>query len=81
MKSINNSDEKLTISAVHHERGGIKNVKFSNGRQASIEEAIDLAKDDKINDVNIGRARDGRETLRSNPSAGRENFLSNKPEF
>ena len=81
MKSTNNSDNKLTISAVHHERNAIKQVKFDNGRTVSIQEAIRLAKNDKINDVSVGKARDGRDTLRSNPSCGRENFLSNKPEF
>ena len=78
MKTTNN---KLTISAVHHERNAIKQVKFDNGRTVSIQEAIKLAKNDKINDVSVGKARDGRDTLRSNPSCGRENFLSNKPEF
>lgn len=60
--------------------GDITDV-MMNGNVYSIREAILLAKDGKIEGVNVAEARNGREYLRSNPDGSPENNLDNLPAF
>ncbi len=59
--------------------GNITQVMFDNGQVASINKAIKMAS--KIEGVNVGRARNGRATLRSNPDGNTKKNLNNLPEF
>jgi len=60
--------------------GDITDVMIS-GNIYSIDEAIMMAKDSMIAGVNVARAKNGREYLRSNPDGTAENNLDNLPTF
>lgn len=60
--------------------GDITDVMIS-GNVYSINEAIMLARDGKIEGVNVAKARSGREYLRSNPNGSETNNLDNLPTF
>jgi hypothetical protein len=61
--------------------GDITDVMMDNGNVYSIDEAIMMASDHLIDGVNVGRARNGREYLRSNPNDDESDNLDNLPEF
>lgn len=59
-----------TVSAVRrNEAGIITDVRLSDGKTLSKDRAIAMAKDEEIDGVNVGRARDGSEILRGNPTS------------
>ncbi|MET3196062.1 DUF3892 domain-containing protein [Gottfriedia sp. OAE603] len=74
---------KLQIVAVRKNGDGdISEVKFQNGETATIEQAIVMAEQDLIEDVNIGTTRGHQhKTLRSYPDGDPSNNLSNLPSF
>jgi O-glycosyl hydrolase len=75
---------KLHIVAVNKNADGdIKEVKFQNGQVASVEEAIEMAEKDLIEDVNTGTTRgdNKHKTLRSYPDGDTSNNLDNLPTF
>lgn len=51
------------------------------GNVYSIDDAIMLARDGKIEGVNVAKARSGRQYLRSNPDGSEANNLDNLPAF
>lgn len=59
----------------------ISAVMLDDGTQHSIEEAINMAKNNQIEGVNVGKDKLGRDTLRSNPDGDPSNNLSNLPRF
>lgn len=59
--------------------GDITDVMLENGNVYSINEAIDLARKGMLEGVNVGRAKNGREYLRSNPDGNEGNNLDNMP--
>ncbi len=61
--------------------GDITDVMLENGNVYSIDEAIMMVKDDLIEGVNVGKARNGREYLRSNPNDNEGDNLDNMPTF
>lgn len=61
--------------------GKIQNVQMDNGQVYSIEEAINLATEGQVEGVNVGRTKDGKNTLRSNPDGDASNNLDNLPTF
>lgn len=61
--------------------GDITDVKFSDGSQASLQQAIQMARNNQIEGVIVGKAKNGRETLRSQPNNTAEDNLSNLPTF
>lgn len=61
--------------------GDITDVMLENGNVYSIDEAIMMVKDDLIEGVNVGKARNGREYLRSNPNDNDGDNLDNMPTF
>lgn len=69
---------KVRYDVADHE---ITMVQFDNGSEVSISDAIAMAKRGDIQGVNVGRARDGRETLRSYPDGDPANNLVNLPKF
>lgn len=75
--------QKKTIVAVHKLHGNIKQVKFDTGEIVDIEQAIQMAEQGLINNVNTGATRGAHphKTLRSNPDGDPSNNLDNLPEF
>jgi hypothetical protein len=61
--------------------GDITDVMIDNGNVYSIDEAITMVKDHLIEGVNVGKARNGREYLRSNPNGKEGDNLDNMPEL
>lgn len=61
--------------------GDITDVKLDNGSQVTIRQAIEMAMSNQIDGVIVGRARGGRETLRSQPNDTVEDNLDNLPTF
>ncbi|WP_234121666.1 DUF3892 domain-containing protein [Clostridium hydrogenum] len=62
-------------------QGDITDVMLDNGNVCPIKEAISMAKDNLIEGVNVGRAKNGREYLRGNPNGAESDNLDNKPIF
>ncbi|MFL0267483.1 DUF3892 domain-containing protein [Candidatus Clostridium radicumherbarum] len=61
--------------------GDITDVMLDNGNVYSIDEAIMMTRDGLIEGVNVGKAKNGREYLRSNPNGEEGDNLENKPTF
>ncbi|NLJ88509.1 MAG: DUF3892 domain-containing protein [Epulopiscium sp.] len=61
--------------------GDITDVMLNDGKVYPIDDAIIMAKDDLIEGVNVGKAKNGREYLRSNPNGELEDNLDNLPTF
>ncbi len=61
--------------------GDITDVMLENGNVYSINEAIMMTRDGLIEGVNVGRAKNGREYLRSNPNDNEGDNLDNIPTF
>ena len=61
--------------------GDITHVKMDSGKAVSIEQAIRMAKENQVENVIVGKARDGSETLRSRGNDTEEDNLSNLPLF
>lgn len=75
-------DDKAKIIKVRkNAQGDITDVMLNDGNVYSVNEAIALAKDHKIEGVNVGQARNGREYLRSNPNDIQSDNLDNLPIF
>lgn len=72
---------KKIISAVRYNEGRISAVQFQDGSVADIAQAIEMAEEDLIEDVNTGKNREGEKTLRSYPDGDPSNNLSNLPRF
>lgn len=77
-------DKELEIVATKKDEDGvITDFKLSDGRVLSKEQAVQLHKEKGIHGVHMTRTRgkDSQEILVSNPSEGKEHFLSNLPSF
>lgn len=61
--------------------GNIIEVMVDNGKKYSIAQAIQMAQKNQLEGVNVGAARDGSQTLRSNRSDSESDNLSKLPEF
>lgn len=75
------SDKSKVVKVKKNHQGDITDVMLENGNVYSIDEAIMMAKDDLIEGVNVGKSRNGREYLRSDPNGDRGDNLENKPIF
>lgn len=62
-------DKTKIIKVKKNPQGDITDVMLENGNVYSIDEAINMAKHGIIEGVNVGRAKNGREFLRSNPNS------------
>ncbi len=76
-------EEKSTriIKVKKNPEGDITDVMFENGDVYPIEEAIRMSKEGKVEGVNVGQAKNGREFLRSNPNSEKNDNLDNLPLF
>ncbi|GIM30362.1 hypothetical protein CPJCM30710_30280 [Clostridium polyendosporum] len=75
------NDKSKVIKVKKNPHGDITDVMLENGNVYSIDEAIMMAKDDLIEGVNVGKSKNGREYLRSNPNGDEGDNLDNKPNF
>lgn len=74
--------DKCKITKVKKNKDGdITDVMLENGSVHSIEDAIIMTKSGSIEGVNIGKAKNGREFLRSNPNGDESDNLDSKPTF
>lgn len=81
-KNNNMNENELRIEKVRkNSEGDITDVMLSNGDAYSIKEVINMAKNGQISEVNVSRAKNGREYLKSNPNGSESDNLSNKPLF
>lgn len=69
------------IKVRKNNEGDITDVMLDNGNVYSIGEAIMMAKVGMIQGVRIGRAKNGREYLRSEPNDNEGDNLDNLPTF
>lgn len=75
-------DDKTKITKVRkNPDGDITDVMLTDGNVYSIDQAINLARDGAIEGVNVGKAKNGREYLRSNPNGDSGDNLDNLPQF
>lgn len=77
---MDNTSSKIT-KVKKNSDGDITDVMTDNGNVYSIEEAIFMVKDHAILGVNVGKARNGREYLRSNPNDDENDNLDKLPTF
>ncbi|MFL0197695.1 DUF3892 domain-containing protein [Clostridium sp. WILCCON 0269] len=75
------SDKSKVIKVKKNSQGDITNVMLENGNVYSIDEAIMMTKDNLIEGVNVGKSKNGRQYLRSNPNGDESDNLDNKPTF
>lgn len=75
------SDKGKIVKVKKNSDGDITDVMIDNGNVYSIDEAIMMTKDGAIEGVNVGKARNGREYLRSNPNDNEGDNLENMPTF
>ncbi|MCT4597139.1 MAG: DUF3892 domain-containing protein [Vallitalea sp.] len=74
--------EKAKITNVRKDGyGKITDVMLNDGNSYSIEDAIKMTKDDKIEGVNVGKAKNGVEFLRADPDQREDNNLDNYPGY
>ena len=71
----------MKIEAIKKNAGGDITDVMINGNVYSINDAIMLAREGKIEGVNVSKARSGKEYLRSNPDGSEANNLDNLPTF
>ncbi len=75
-------DGKTKITKVRkNPDGDITDVMLTDGNIYSVDQAIILARDGVIEGVNVGRAKNGREYLRSNPNGDTGDNLDNLQQF
>lgn len=74
---MNNATSIIKIRK--NSEGDITDVMLENGNVYSIKEAITMARDGMIEGVNVSRAKNGREYLRSNPNGSEGDNLDNLP--
>jgi hypothetical protein len=75
------SDKGRIVKVKKNTDGDITDVMIDNGNVYSIDEAIMMTKGGAIEGVNVGKARNGREYLRSNPNDNEGDNLDNIPTF
>jgi hypothetical protein len=76
-----NSGKARITKVKKNSEGDITDVMTDNGNVYSIDEAIMMAKDEVIEGVNVGKSRNGREYLRSNPNDSEGDNLDSLPTF
>lgn len=74
-------DTTEIIKVRKNKDGDITDVMTENGNVYSIKEAITMARDGLIEGVNVSRAKNGREYLRSDPNGTEKDNLDQLPTF
>lgn len=74
--------EKARITKVRKNGDGkITDVMLNDGQAYAIEDAIRMTRDEQIDGVNVGKAKNGVEFLRADPDGREDNNLDNLPIF
>jgi hypothetical protein len=75
-------DDKFKITQVRkNDDGDITEIMLNDGSIYPLEQAINLARDNKLEGVNVGQSRNGTPFLRSNPDNDPNNNLDQLPTF
>ena len=77
---MDNAKAKV-VKVKKNQDGDITDVMTDNGNVYSIDEAIMMARDHTIENVNVSKAKNGRDYLRSNPNEDENDNLDNLPTF
>lgn len=80
-RMIFTKDTTKIVKVRKNNDGDITDVMLQNGNIFSMNEAIMMAKDNKIEGVNVSKAKNGREFLRSDPNDNEDDNLDNLPTF
>lgn len=75
------SNKEKVVKVKKNEDGDITYVMLENGSVYSADEAIIMTKENQLEGVNVGKAKNGREYLRSNPNDTKDDNLDNRPTF
>lgn len=75
------SDKGKIVKVKKNTDGDITDVMIDNGSVYSINEAITMVRDGALEGVNVAKARNGREFLRSNPNDNDGDNLDSMPTF
>lgn len=63
------------------ERGVIQEYQLCDGTVLGVDEAVQMVKNNEISNCNVGRTKDGKDVIRSNPDGDPSNNLDNLPTF
>lgn len=80
-ESIENNENMPEIVGKKMYKNAIEEIKLDDGSVLDIDSAVEFAKEHGIKDVNVGRARSGRQILRANPTDDPEKSLMNVPRY
>lgn len=75
------NDQSKIVKVKKNTDGDITDVMLTDGNIYPIEDAIMMAKDGKIEGINVGRGKNGREHLRSNPNDSQKDNLDQLDTF
>lgn len=69
------------VAVQKDDRGVIQQYKLDNNKVVGVEKAIQMVKDNKIENCNVFTTRSGSEAIRSNNDGDEKNNLDNLPTF
>lgn len=75
------SNKTRIVKVRKNSDGDITDVMVENGTVYSVTDAITMARNHQLENVNVGHARNGRDYLRSNPNGIEDDNLDNLPTF
>ncbi|MBU5484017.1 DUF3892 domain-containing protein [Clostridium sp. MSJ-11] len=75
------NEKNKIVKVKKNTEGDITDVMLDNGSVYPIKEAISMTKNEMIDGVNVGKAKNGREFLRSNPNGTEYDNLDQLPTF
>lgn len=75
------NEKSRIIKVKKNSDGDIIDVMVDDGSTYPVEEAIKMVKDHQIEGVNVGKSKNGREYLRSNPNGEESDNLDNLSTF
>ena len=69
------------VAVQKDEKGTIQQYKLDNNEVVDVPQAIQMVKDEKIENCNVFKTRSGSEAIRSNNDGNTSNNLDNLPTF
>ena len=69
------------VAVQKDEKGVIQQYKLDNNKVVNVNKAIQMVKDNKIENCNVFTTRNGSEAIRSNNDGNESNNLDNLPTF
>lgn len=74
-------EKQKIIKVKKNAEGDIVKVMLNDNSIYSLNEAINFTKNELLEGVNVGKSKNGREFLRSNPNGKKDDNLDNLPLF